>query len=99
MSTSYSVTVDSPCDGDQTIDENNSSLYQGSVGDFSLVVLALDSSSEWVLTVYDYGNPSGSCFPYVQFGQVTPDSSDPTGAYGLLVGGSPDTSAGEASIT
>lgn len=100
MSTSYDVTVTSPCEGDQTINEVTSDLFTGTVGDFTMAVLALDTTNgRWLLTVYDYSNPSGPCYPFAQYGQVDPDASDPVGGYGKMVNGSPDTSAGAASVT
>lgn len=100
MSTSYTVSVSSPCTGTQTVSQISTTRYQGSSGSFTLVVLVQDATLGWVLTVYDYANPLGSCFPFAQYSQVTPNTSDPTSsAYGLLVGGSPDTTQGAATVT
>lgn len=99
MSTTYTVAVMSPCDGNQSISQVNDKLYTGMVGDFTMVVLALDTTSgRWLLTVYDYSDPSGPCYPFAQFGQVTANPSDPTGGYGKMVNGSPDTGAGAATV-
>lgn len=95
---SYTANVATPCSGDQDLNEINANLYQGTVGDFDLGVLASDVSQGWLLTIYDYSDPGSSCFPSITYGQVTPNASDPTGAYGKMVGGSPDTSAGSADI-
>ena len=96
---SLTALIDSPCSGDQTLDEVTSELYQGTSGDFTLGVLASDPNQGWLLTIYDYSNTSSPCYPSIVFGQVTPNASDPTGTYGKMVNGSPDTSAGEADIT
>lgn len=95
---SYTAKVTSPCSGDQTLSQINADLYQGTVGDFDLGVLASHTSQGWLLTIYDYSNPGSSCYPFITYGQVTPNASDPTGPYGKMVGGSPDTSVGSASI-
>lgn len=94
---SYTASVNSPCTGDQTLDEISSSLYQGTSGNFSVGVLISDATQGWLLTIIETGSGS-SCYPSITYGQVTPNSSDPTGTYGEMVNGSPDTGSGEASI-
>ena len=95
---SLTATVSSPCSGTQTLDQISSNLYAGTSGSFTYVVLASDPNQGWLLTVYDYSNPSSPCYPSITYGQVTPNASDPKGSYGKMVGGSPDTTAGLASI-
>ena len=95
---SVTATISTPCSGTETLNQINTSLYQGSGGSFSLVVLASDPSQGWLMTVYDYSSTSSPCYPFVQYGQVTPNASDPAGSYGKMVNGSPDTSAGSASV-
>lgn len=97
MSTTYQATVASPCSGSQTLPEINSTTWSGPTGSFTLATLAIGPTTCY-LTIIDV-NPSSSCFPSKTYAQVTPNTSDPSGQYGLLVGGSPDTSAGSASIT
>lgn len=100
MSTTYSVSVNSPCSGTQTVSQISSTLYRGAVGSFTLVVLSQDATLGWVLTVYDLANPLGSCYPFAQYAQVTPDTSDPTSSqYGLMDNGSPNTSLGDANVS
>lgn len=94
---SVTATITSPCSGSQTLEEVNASLYQGTVGDFTLGVLAADPSQGWLLTIYDYSSSSSPCYPSVVYGQVTPDD-DPQGSYGKMVNGSPDTDAGAAAV-
>ena len=95
---SLSVTVITPCNGTQTVNSVSPNLYQGTSGDFTLVILSSDPNQGWLLTVYDYSNPTGPCYPSVTYGQVTPNASDPKGSYGKMVDGSPDTTAGSASV-
>lgn len=83
----YKVNVNSPCPGDQLIEKRDPSLYTGSSGDFTYVVLAKNpSQSRWDLTVYDYSNPSGDCYPSKNFAQATPNLSDPVGTYDSVSG-------------
>lgn len=96
---SITATIVSPCSGAQTLEQVNNNLYQGTVGSFDFGVLAAHSSQGWILTIYDYSSSSSPCYPSIQYGQVTPDAEDPTGEYGKMVGGSPDTDAGAASIS
>lgn len=96
---SLTATIDSPCSGVQTLEQVNANLYQGTVGSFDYGVLSADPSQGWILTIYDYSSSSSPCYPSIQYGQVTPDGSDPTGEYGKMVSGSPDTDAGAASIS
>lgn len=95
---SVTATVSSPCSGSQTLEQINANLYQGTSGDFTYGVLASHPSYGWLLTIYDYSNPSGPCYPSIEYGQVTPNASDPNGLYGKMVGGAPDTSSGEAIV-
>ena len=95
---SVTATMTSPCTGDQTLTKINDDLYQGTAGDFNLGVLASDPSLGWTLLIFDYSSTTAPCYPSIQYAQVTPDTSDPSGSYGKLVNGSPDTSAGEASV-
>lgn len=95
---SVTATLSSPCSGDQTLNQVNTNLYTGTSGDFTAGVLASDPTLGWVLTIFDYSNTSSPCYPSIQYGQVTPNTSDPSGSYGKLVGGSPDTDEGEASV-
>lgn len=95
---SVTATMTTPCSGDQTLNKVNDDLYQGTSGDFTLGVLASDPTLGWKLTIYDYSSTTSPCYPSIVYAQVTPDSSDPSGTYGKLVNGSPDTSAGEASV-
>lgn len=95
---SVTATMTSPCSGDQVLDKINDDLYQGTTGDFTYGVLASDPTQGWYLTIYDYANLTSPCYPFIQYGQVTPDPSDPSGSYGKMVDGSPDTNAGEASV-
>lgn len=95
------VTVNSPCTGAQTVSQVVPTLYQGSTGNFTFAVLAGHPTYGWLLVVYDQANPSGPCYPNAQYGQVTPNPSDPKGLYGLLPTGTttPDTTAGSANVT
>jgi len=95
---SVTATMSSPCSGNQTLTKINNNLYQGTTGDFTLGVLASDPTLGWTLVIYDYSSSSSPCYPSIQYAQVTPDTSDPSGSYGKLVNGSPDTNEGEASV-
>ena len=95
---SVTATMNTPCSGTQTLTKINNDLYQGTLGNFTLGVLSSDPSQGWFLTIYDYGSTSSPCYPSIQYGQVTPNTSDPSGSYGKMVGGSPDITAGEASV-
>lgn len=95
---SVTATMSSPCSGDQTLNQINANLYQGVAGDFTLGVLASDPTLGWTLQIYDYSSTSSPCYPSITYAQVTPNTSDPSGTYGKLVGGSPDTDEGEASV-
>jgi len=100
MSPSYTISVNSPCLGAQAVAQFSATLYTGLSGSFTYVVLGLDGTLGWVMTVYDYSNPLGPCYPFGQFSQVTPDASDPASSlYGLLDNGAPDTTLGAASVT
>ena len=95
---SLTVTVSTHCPGQQSISPIDPNLYQGASGAFTFVILSAHPTLGWLLVVYDYANPSGPCYPTALFGQVTPNSSDPKGLYGKLVGGVPDTNAGSATV-
>jgi hypothetical protein len=95
---SLTAIVSSPCPGTQTLNQATPNVYQGISGSFDYVVLAADPTYGWLLTVYDYSSPSAPCYPNTAFGQVIPDTSDPTGDYGKVVNGSPDPSAGAATV-
>jgi|GEM_PF-2985399 len=96
---SLTANVVTPCSGTETLNKINDNLYQGSGGSFTFVVLAAHPTQGWLLTVYDYSSTTSPCYPFVQYGQVTPNTSDPLGPYGKMVNGSPDTTAGSANIT
>ena len=68
---------------------------RGSIGELALAIL----NGTLMLTVYDCSVPSRSCFPYLEYGQATPDTSEPTGNYGKMVNGSPDTIVGLAPVS
>lgn len=95
---SLTVTVSTPCPGQQSLNQVIPTLYQGASGNFTLVVLSAHPTLAWLLVVYDYSDPNGPCYPSALFGQVTPNPSDPKGLYGKLVGGVPDTNAGSATV-
>jgi hypothetical protein len=95
---SLTATVSSPCSGSQTLNEVTSNVYQGSSGSFDFAVLSLDPTYGWILTIYDYSSDTSPCYPKTIFGQITPDTSDPTGSYGKVVNGSPDPTAGTAAV-
>ena len=88
---SITATMTSPCSGDQTMEKINDDLYQGTNGAFTLGVLASDPTLGWTLMIYDYSSTTAPCYPWIQYAQVTPDTSNPSGSYGKLVNGSPDT--------
>lgn len=94
------ITVSSPCLGNQTVTEVIPQLYQGSTGNFTFAVLSSHPTYTWQLIIYDYADPSSPCYPNAVYGQVTPNASDPTGLYGLQVNGqgTPDPSAGSAAV-
>lgn len=95
---SLQITVASPCAGTQTVNTVATDIWAGASGSFSYAILSLDPTATFFqFTVYtnDTGSP---CYPFAAFGQVTPDTSDPAGQYGLMVGGSPDTGAGSGSV-
>lgn len=92
------VSVNSPCPGQQSLSPVTPQIYQGSAGTFTYVVLATNPSYGWLLVVYDYSDPSSPCYPHELFGQDNPNTQDPVGTYGLLVGGVPDSSAGSAVV-
>lgn len=98
---SLTVSVATPCSGIQTVTDVSPTLYTGSTGAFTFVILSSHPTYGWLLVVYDQSNTSSPCYPNAQYGQVTPNASDPKGLYGLLVGGTgtPDTAAGSANIT
>lgn len=90
------ASVISPCAGDQTMPNLATDRWGGPAGDFAYAGLSL-SGGAFVLTVVDL-DPTSSCFPSATYEQVTPNASNPEGQYGLVVGGSPDTSAGAATV-
>ena len=95
---SLSVVVNSPCPGHQVVSPVNPQIYQGAGGTFTYVVLSTHPSYGWLLVAYDYSDPGSPCYPNALFGQVTPNTQDPFGVYGMLVNGTPDTNAGSALV-
>lgn len=92
------VTVSSPCPGQQYLNKTDDHLYQGSNGTFTFAVIASNPTYGWTLIVYDYSDPSGPCYPNEHFAQANPTPGDPIGLYGKIVDGKPDTGAGSATV-
>jgi len=98
MSTDYEIGVNSPCTGNQEVKNITTNIWAGASGNFSYAVLALNgSATRFGVTVYAY---SGSCAPQKYYEQMTADTTDPAGNYGLVVGGNPpDNALGELTVT
>lgn len=98
---SYRARVNTPCSGEQLVIYQGPGVYAGNGGSFTFVTLTLQpGASQWVALVYDFANPTGLCFPSRKFLQVTPNASDPEGAYwGQDSTGQPDQNEGTMAIS
>ncbi len=94
------VLVQSPCQGQQTLDKISDSAFSGTVGDFTVVNLFAitdGGSDSWAIQVVNFDQSPPGCFGITNYRLNTP-SDNPIGAYCLWDGSSKDCSAGQATV-
>lgn len=80
MASSYQIFVQSPCNGDQIVNQIIPTYYTGTSGSFTNGILALPpGATKWKIEIVDFG--SGACSPSVTFEQKVGNTSDPVGEY------------------
>lgn len=78
----------------QVVGPLNDCLFHGTGPDFSMAILAPEPARGWIVVLYDSSQASSSVYPMAIFGQLQPDPDNPAGAYGRLVGETPDPAGG-----